>query len=362
MAKKEKFMSWIKSFTHSSFNLFAGNILDAFQPLDFFHFYPLWHDLWVKRIAAVIKSLDLENKKFAEVKHILPPPSNMRAILQKLIPCYQGVQEKNIEEYKTVTNFFARMLSEACPTDPFAMNSNIAHSEQEIGEMIKSIQWKFGDSYSAKKIGRLITAAGSLVHGLYNDLATDFGWEAYGPYITGEKETILIRHFPDLRPLDLWSENFVASIKDLAIYTWYQDVDWEISFVGCHTLVKNGDPISGMKKFAVVADGRVLSVEEIVSLVDILAQKAETLYKEIRIKDIEETKRMILRQEHYQLKKMFDAAGLDWNTTAEIHARVENKPLLDNFLPRGKILVSVEEYKEEFGIKYFAKEVLEVDL
>lgn len=355
-------MSWIKSFTHSSFNLFAGNILDAFQPLDFFHFYPLWHDLWVKRIVIVIKSLDLESKKFQEIKHLLPPPSNMRAILQKLIPCYQGVKEKNIEEYRLVTNFFARMLVESCPNDPFAMNSNIAHSDLEIGEMIKNIQWQSGDSCSAKKIGRLITAAGSLVHGLYNDLATDFGWEAYGPYTVGEKENILVRHFPDLQPLDLWSENFVAPIKDLVIYSWYENVEWEISFVGCHTLVKNGDQIAGLKKFAVVADGRLLSIEETVFLVELLAKKAETLYKEIRTKDIEEIKKMVLRQEHYQLKKMFDAAGLDWNTTAEIHVRVENKPLLSNLLPRGKILVSVEEYKEEFGIKYFAKEVLDLEL
>lgn len=355
-------MSWIKSFTHSSFNLFAGNILDAFQPLDFFHFYPLWHDLWVKRIVMVMKSLDLENKKFQEIKHLLPPPSNMRAILQKLIPCYQGVKEKNIEEYKMVTNFFARMLVESCPSDPFALNSNPAHTDQEVGEIIKNIAWMTGDSYSAKKIGRLITAAGSLVHGLYNDLATDFGWEAYGPYIAGEKESILVRHFPDLSPLDLWSENLVAPVKDLVIYSWYESIEWEISFVGCHTLVKNGDQIDGLKKFAVVADGRLLSIGEVVSLIELLAQKAESLYKEIRTKDIEEIKKMVLRQEHYQLKKMFDAASLDWNTTAEIQARVENSPLLSNLLPRGKILVSIEEYKEEFGIKYFAKEVLKYDL
>lgn len=355
-------MSWIKSFTDSSFRLFAGNILDAFQPLDFFHFFPLWHDLWVKRIVMVIKILDLENKKFSEIKDLLPPPSNMRAILQKLIPCYQGLQEKNPEEYKMVTNFFARMLAESCPADSFAMNSNPFHSEQELQEIIKNIQWQAGDPNIAKKIGRLVTAAGSLVHGLYNDLVTDFGWEAYGPYNFGGNETLLIRHFPDLQPLDLWPENFVAPIKNLFIYSWYENVSWEISFVGCHTLLKNGDPITGMRKFAVVADGRFLSVEEISILINSLGQKAEVLYKEIRTKDMEKIKNMVLLQEHYQLKKLFDASKLDWKPTEEIYARVKNKPLLTNLLPRGKILVDMEEYKEEFGIRYFAKEVLGFNL
>lgn len=362
MAKKEKFMSWIKHFTHSSFNLFAGNILDAFQPLDFFHFYPLWHDLWVKRIVVVIKSLDLENKKFEDIKHLLPPPSNMRAILQKLIPCYKGVQEKNIEEYKMVTNFFARMLAESCPNDPFALKSNPFHCDQEIEKIIKNVQWEVGNSHSAKKIGRLITAAGSLVHGLYNDLVTDFGWEAYGPYKLNATETLLVRHFPDLQPLDLWSENFVAPIKDLFIYSWYENVEWEISFVGCHTLIKNGDQITGMRKFAVVADGHFLTVEEIVLLVEVLAQKAETLYKEIRTKNIEAIKKLVLRQEHYQLKKMFDAADLNWDVTKEMYDRINDKLLLNNLFPRGKTLIDIEEYKEDFGIKYFSKEVLEFEL
>ena len=354
-------MSWIKSFTESSFKLFAGNTLEAFQPLDFFHFYPLWHDLWVKRIALVIKSLDLENKKFSEIKDLLPPPSNMRAILQKLIPCYRGVGEKNVEDYNVVTIFFARMLEESCPADPFALNSNPAHSLEEIEE-IKNIEWQTADSYGAKKIGRLITAAGSLVHGLYNDLVTDFGWEAYGPYNLDNSQVCLIRHFPDLRPLDIWSENFVAPIKDLLIYTWYENVEWEISFVGCHTLVKSGDPISGMRKFAVIADGQNLSMEKVVSLLETLAQKAQDLYKEIRIKDVEEIKKMVLLQEHYQLKKMFEAGGLDWKPTEEIYKRVENKPLLKNLFPRGKILVDIEQYKDEFGVRYFAKEVLGVSL
>jgi len=254
------------------------------------------------------------------------------------------------------------MLNEACPTDPFALVSNSAHSQQDIQEIIKNIQWEIGDINSAKNNGRLITAAGSLVHGLYNDLVTDFGWEAYGPYIVTEKENILVRHFPDLQPLDLWSKDFVAPIKDLIIYGWYENVDWEISFLGCHTMVKNGDPISGMKKFAVIADGRYLSIDEITSLMDCLAQKAVILYQDIRSKNIEEIKKMVLKQEHYQLKKMFDAANQDWNVTPEIHKRVEKKSLLNNFLPRGKILVSIEEYKVEFGIKYFAKEVLGYDL
>lgn len=354
-------MSWINQFARGSFRLFTGNVLEAFQPLDFFHFFPLWYDLWIKRIAMAICQLDLENKNFQEVKHLLPPPSNIRAILVKIIPTYRGCQEKNVDDFRLVTNFFARMLLESCSNDPFAISSNPCHTKDEVRQIVKSLQWTDADVRRARRLGQLITAAGSLVHGLYNDVVTDFGWDVYGPYaitLDKNKYSFLIRHFPNLSPQELWQQEYLASVKEVIIYAAYQGVEWEIAGVGCHTISKSGNPVQGMRKFSVVADGKFLSEDEIENLIKELSQKAETIYREIKKMDFEDLKKKVMLQECYQVKKIFDAAKIDWKPTEEIISRIKNKPLLHGLLPHGVMMTDIEEYKKIFGIKQFAKEVL----
>ncbi len=353
-------MHWINQFTEGTFGLFAGQVIEGFQPLDFYHFFPLWYDLWLKRVVLAIRTLDLENKSFQEIRHLLPPPSNIRAILIKIVPTYQGYQEKNVEEIRLVTNFLARMLLESCPQDPFAISSNPYHTKDEVDSIVKNIKWTDADVKQARTIGQLITAVGSLVHGLYNDVVTDFGWDVYGPYsiiLNNNEHSFLIRHFPNLSPLELWPQDYLASVKEVIIYAAYQGIEWEISSVGCHTISKSGAPVQGMRKFAVMADGKYLSLDNIRDLVDEISKKAEAIYNEIYKTDFEQLKAKVMLQECYQFKAMFDAAGIDWQPTEEMKSRIRGKALLNNILPRGKMMTTIDEYKKLFGISRFAKEV-----
>lgn len=358
MAKTEKYMSWIKEFSKSASNIFKGQVLEGFQPLDFFHFFPLWYDLWVTNIAQAIKKLELESEHFNEIREILPPPSNIRAILVKLIPSYHANPTENKEDYKLLANFFARMLEESCPDDPFALKSNPLHTSAEIDALITITKWNKADVQSARKVGQLITAAGSLVHGLYNDVVTDLGWDVYGPYFLGPNQTFLIRLFPNLQPEELWPEKFLASVKEIIIYAIYEGVDWNISFVGCHTISNGQSPVIGMKKIAVYADGEFLKVDKINNLINELSIKATEIYKQIRKMDFEKLKLLVMKQECYQLKKLFDKTGVGWQPTDEMIARVKNKPLLQGIFPRGKLIETMGEFEKIFGIGEFEKEIL----
>jgi len=351
-------MSWIKKFSKSASNIFKGQVLEGLQPLDFYHFFPLWYDLWVANIAQAIKKLELESKHFSEIKEILPPPSNMRAILIKLIPSYHAKRVENKKDYKSVANFFARMLKESCPVDPFALKSNPRHTKSEIGTLISNIKWNKADIQSARKIGQLITAAGSLVHGLYNDVVTDLGWDVYGPYTLKTNRALLIRHFPNLRPNELWPKKLLSNTKEVIIYAIYEDVAWRISFVGCHTISKGQSPVVGMKRFAIYADGEFLQTEEISNLVDEFSVKATEIYKQIRKMDFENLKLLVMKQECYQLKGLFDKAGFDWQPTDGMMARIKNKPLLKGIFPRGKFIETTEEFEKIFGIDEFEREIL----
>lgn len=354
-------MNWIKKFNQGIYQIYSGNVLEAFQPLDFFHYYPLWYDLWLKRIILVMDALKLDTKNFQEIQSLLPTPSSLRSLTQKIMPSYQAFVIKDATEIKRVTNFFIRMLEESCPADPFAENSSPLHRPDEINSLLSSLPWQTGSISAARICGRLVAASGSLAHGLYDDLVTDFGWDNYGPYQTAEGE-LLITHFPDLQTPELWGKPYRASVKEIIIYRLYKNVHWKLSGVGCHTTLLSGDPILGLTKYLVKADDNVLTEESVAALINELAAKAELIYREIRNKNFEELKAMVMLQECYQLKKLFDAAKIDWRPTDEMKQRVKNKPLLTGLIPHGKMVTSIKEYEKMFGINIFAREVFGIEL
>lgn len=295
----------------------------------------------------------------------MPPPSNMWAILQKIVPSYKGFAEKNKEEVRLVTDFFGRMLLEACPSDPFATKKNIFHSKGQIDSMVSSISFQTSTQKEARIIGRLISAAGSLVHGLYNDLTTDLGWEGFGPYQVEKRNlslSFLFRWFPNMQPSELWPAKYLCSQKEIKVFTLYEGVTWEISFVGCHTIATEGSPVMGMREFAVIADGKELPLSEIEALIIELSEKAERIYREIRGMGFEELKLKVMQQECFQLKALFDWAAYDWAPTQEMVSRVKNKPLLQGILPHGVMVTDLEVFKDIFGIRQFANEVLGVEI
>ncbi len=62
-------------------------------------------------------------------------------------------------------------------------------------------------------------------------------------------------------------------------------------------------------------------------------------------------------QECCQLKKLFEAADIDWQPTDEMLASTK-KPLLKNIIPHDRMIASLAEYENVTGITKFAKEVL----
>ncbi len=353
--------SWISEYAKASFLLYAGNTIDAFQPLDFFHFYPLWYDLWVQRFMLVMDVLDLDHKNYQSIRHLLPGPSSMRAILQKIIPSAKGLNGKNAKNFARMANFFALMLKQCCPEDPYGLTSNPVHDRQETGQIITTIPWSEGNKLFAKQLGQLITAAGSLVHGLYNDVVTDFGWDAYGPYTLHTPDhsyQLIIRHFPDLAPQEIWKKEFLSPVKDLKIYQFYKDVKWEFAFLGCHTILKSGNPITNLTHFAVMVNGNFIAPEDIIPLMQELGGKAEKIYEAIRKKNFEKIKQLVMLQECYQLHKLFTAAYMNWKPTPQMQEKIYGKPLLTGILPFGKIMTNLEEYKELFHLNWFEKNIL----
>lgn len=354
-------MSWIDQFSRGTFQIYAGNTLNAFQPLDFFHFYPLWYDRWIARIDEALQRIGAYQQPYAKLSHLLPVPSNLRAIVQKIVPSYRAFPHQDAKQCRRVVEFFNRMLQEACAGDPYGEHANPKHSKEEAQQITDTLSWQPADVPAAKQIGRLITAVGSLVHGLYNDLVTDFGWDAYGPYSVEQnnaRRILLIRDFPDLQPTELWPAEYLPPIREIKIYGLYEGVDWQISCVGCHTIALSGSPVEGLRHSLVFVNGVPADHQRIAAVTQDSAAKAEAIYRRIRQMGFEELKSMVMLQECYQLKRLFNAAAIDWRPTPEMTARIQGKPLMQGLLPNGTMMTNLAEYRHAFGIDTFARDVL----
>jgi len=128
--------------------------------------------------------------------------------------------------------------------------------------------------------------------------------------------------------------------------------------VGCHTVATRGNPVQGMRAWAVLIDRQPVNADRINVLIAECSAKAEHIYRTLRAMDFEALKEKVQLQECYQLKKLFDAAGVDWRPTPPMLSAIRGKPLLTGIVPHGKMVTSLAEFKDFLRINQFAREVL----
>lgn len=351
---------WIKDFIDGTQQLFAGQNLGAVQPIDFFSFYTTWHANWVQSIDELLTELGAYQKEYSQLQDLLPGPSSIRAVLIKFVLSYSASAETGAGSYKRVTNFLARMLHAAVTTDPFAKISQRIHSQAQIEQTLSQLELHSPSGEMSRQIGRLNTALGSLVHGIYNDVCTDFGWDVYGPYtLTGQQ--LLIRHFQNLQPDGLfWDSSELPIYKDVKMYTLYKGIQWKISGVGCHTIPEGGNPVDCLSQVAVVVDGKQITREEFNWYIHDAAEKAAAIYKKIRNMSQEELQHMALRQEWYQLNGLFTTVGKDWEPPD--HSIRKALQPIQHIYPMDTFTETREQYIDIFGLDTFAREVLGITL
>ena len=127
-------------------------------------------------------------------------------------------------------------------------------------------------------------------HGLYN-LVTDFSWDTYGPYVTPQlpkDHTLLIRHF--FQPgAGRASGDHLAILGERNIYLRTLQRGWigELLALVVTRSSSHGNPMTGLKQYAVVGDGRSLLETE----ADALIQELEKRLKRFTEKSKKEWRR-----------------------------------------------------------------------
>ncbi len=323
----------------------------------------LWYDLFIKKTHRAFEKIDIKNIDDLDMlKNILPTVSNLRFILFKTIFSSVFLQddrrEKSKRSYQYVFNFILEVIHKLVPLDSYCVKTNLYFTQNEVEERIGELKIKSVEDISESKlIAKFNLGLTSLVHGIYNDIVTDFGIDVYGPYkvvIGGERYTLLIKHFPFLNPKDLrWPSEFLPSVKEIYLYNFYQGVKWEIKSVGCHTNIISGNSVDGLKKYAAIADGKILSKDKIEVLTENFLKKARNLYLYIMESGFEEQKIQALYQECFQFKKIFDKAGLDWRPNEELLNRMKGEKINAS---EGSVK-NIEDYRRVFKIDKFKEEM-----
>lgn len=355
---KRKYPKWIDEYTGSIQRLFQGMDLRTLEPLDCFHFHPLYSDLWLEYIHQAISKFKEKKLPFSQAAKTLPNPSSVRAVIEFLVMHYNNLvkDKKEIDKKKIrkIFDFFVRVLRAKNKKDIFAFQENIGHSEKEIKSLIKKIKWQKGTPEISRSLGKLYLGASSLINGLMSDWCTDNGIEIWGPYDLskdyGTDTILVIREFPRLKPVNLWPQAKKYKYKEIKIYTIYQKVKLRIEFVGCHS-VFNGNLVKNLLHYALTVDGKFVSrLKEIEMLSCYLIKLAQVQYRRVKKLNFEALKQKIITQEFYQLKDFFQLVGVDFKPPSLFKQRLKGKKLLKGRYPLKTTKMPLKEVNRHFGI------------
>jgi len=336
---------WIEPFLKSSYQLFANHDPASHLPFDAWGLHPLYNDLWLRKIYEMIQVFKEKGYKIEDHQDLFPNLSSTRFIVLMNTIHYQTSKLNDPKLITTIQDFLVKSIELRSKDDLFAYDKNIECSEAEIEKILDEKKLKNASIEESKEIGKILVALASLTHGLYNDWCTDYDYEITGPYKIGG-ETVLLRSFPDLRPIDIWPD-INWDFENVSIITAYKNLDAKIAFVGCHILY-TGNTIENLSRYRVEVDGRRLeTLAELKDFRDKVMPIAAAQFEKYLGMDFENQKIKFVEQEHYQLKKLFDLVGVDWKPSSEILNRIKDKDLIRDVFPSYEM--SLENYQKVFG-------------
>ncbi len=346
---KKKHPQWIDEYADAFYTSFQQHDVRVHMPFSGWDFYPLFADLLVDKVHAAVEALQQKGLAASKIVDQLPNHASMKFKFPELILSFKTANTDPAIA-RRVSDFFVEAVQERAHGKELWLNNKLqAH---DGGRLAKEKKFVPGNRAHASEIGKIITGCATLAHGLYNDFCPDISYDVYGPYdvsdVYGEGSTLIIRSFPDLSPSELWPEKKLP-YKSISVYTVYKGLTARPTFVPCQMILEQ-NPHDHFTHYQVEIDGRfVTEIDELKKIRETILKIGSELYVEYQSLGFEKHKELWLWQHGYQLKGLFDAAGLDWKPSRQMLARVRNKELIPTIatyqMPR-------KEFYEKFGIEY----------
>ncbi len=336
----KKYPQWIDEYAKSVHDSFVKMLPISWGPVDAISLIALLNGSFSVKIYKAIKSIQTQKCSIQDIAKSFSCSSTLRVALCWLIWEYQNTRLKNKEQFKEIVELFVEVLKYMTKKDIFAYKSNIGHTRQEIEGFLNEINWQFANSEKAREMGKLYNSLSSLVFALYGDFFPQDSHEIYGPYNAfrkfGKNTIFLIKHFPKIRPVELWPEIAQLKHKDVKVFQVYKNVKFKCELIGMHSIYQ-GDLINNLVAYAIMINGKYRNnLNEIKALSDYFvkaATKQSLLYDGLSKK---EAKKRVLEWECYQFFDFFKLAKMDWQPTKQMirainEKIIKNKHISDRF-------------------------------
>ena len=334
----------ISDFVEGLLGATAGPMdFSTLKPFSHLEFHPLFSKEFLEYLWPLVES----NRVHSEVKKlrgkISPGLYSDQLFFTSIdLKTAKWAAEKRLR----LVNFFIDVVTSLHHKDPFSLEGkNSALSEREVGEVVSKINFQPADREIAKELGVLYTSLYHLANGLYGDLYMGLCVQNYGGFDVskkfGEDSELVIKNGFNLRPSKLWSDLEEIAAGEIKIYCIYKNARFKTDAFSCHSNYE-GDPIEGLRYWAVEADGKQLDLAEVKRLTKNFVEQSEKRWSRLTSLDFEELKRKGLLIRAYAFKPLWDLIDGDWMPTQEMFEAVKNKP----FEPRKYFDVPSENYEE----------------
>ncbi len=340
--EKVKYGKWLDEWMDSLAPAVSAMDSSTWGPFDQLRLFPYYGDLWVEKLLQAKREAERKGISLKQLAKAFLGPLAVRIELMFTAFDLKATGMNETEKGVEVIEFLNDILKEICIDDVYGLKSSRIHTKKELEEIEKKIKWKKADLESAREVGRLINSGSELSWSFYSDYLYENYFENHGPYRMGD-EILVIRNYRDFKPIELWEEAADYRIKEVNLYTKYRNI--EIWFDSINHMFCKGNTARNMCEFAVEINGKfVESNEEIGEASEYLGEIAAEQYTRFSDLPFEQLKRKTVEQRHYNYRKFFLTAGMDWKPTEECLKRVENVELLPEVYPEFKNLEESTKY------------------
>ena len=333
--RKKNYPTWIDDYITSSFKAVKNEVPVRWGPINFIDLSKYYQDYFIHKLHLAITQIKLKKIPFSTVGLTFSNPSTLRAAISFLPGEYIQTKKRNKKEFKQVMEFLVDVLKTITHRDLFAISSNIFHTQPQLNKLMKSNSWQPANPFIAKQIARLNVAVSSLVFSLYGDFFPHESNDVYGPYdlssLGFSHSTLIIRHFSTLQPYEIWPQSKNYKCKDIKVYLVYRDIQYDISFVGMHSISK-GDLINQLAYYNIEIDGKKVDVnkqfEKLITYFSKITMKQSSLLDQLSSENL---KIKSLEWEGYQFRGLFKLANMSWKPEHELIHKVQGKKVSEYY-------------------------------
>lgn len=352
LKQEQQKKSWIDDYSKAVKDFTYEHDPNSHQPFNAFYFYPYYFDLWLDKVYRAIVLVKSKGASDEEIFSKMSSPSSLRFVFYTIVNMTAYLKYSRTKSRIIIDFFFKCLSSQSRDNNVFHQERILLRNDEELKKILANSQ-KIKIKSEQQLISRLIGTLLMYNHILYNDYSTDYGCSIEGPYKIDDK-IILIRNYPDLSPKHLWPELENLTLKNKKIITVYRNVSIKMRYMSTHLIAKNNyqDNLIAYQAFS---NGKLLNdLSCLDKIIKDIAKTTSQLYEKVRKKNMSEIKELFLRQQGYELKWLFDLAGLDWKPGNKKLRRAQKSRVRRKISPVSKPKTKAE-YESHIGIDFLRK-------